>query len=1359
MRKILWIFLIAFLMAPATALAQVTTGTINGTVKDEQGAVIPGAVVTATHTGTNTVYTATTRAVGTFTMPTVRLGRYRLAVESDGFRRGIVENVLVEVGQIATVNVSLQVGIITEEIIVTSDEAQQIINTSNAELSTVVDSERIANLPLDGRNATHLALMQAGVFFERTSTGQGDKLIVHGQRHRSLMITLDGNDTQDNFNRASSIMIDQPLIALNAENVQEFKISTGNTSAEFGRGGAHISAVTKAGSNDLHGAVYLYHRNDATSANEFFNSGLGLEVPKLIRNQFGGGIGGPIIEDKTFFYFGYMQTRESRGIPVNRTVWSAAARTGLFSFLDTTGSNPVCDPNCPSGTTAANIAAWPQLLYTVNPTTGGLLDCSGLVDCFADNYLSTGAYVSGGLFVMDPLVAGSVIPAMPLPNNNQVGDGVNRLGFRFNARVRTTEHLPSFRLDHKITDSHHFFGTANYTSREIDGDFINSREPRWPNLGPLGVRDTLSKAFSLTLRSTLGATMVNEARAGVTAGQNGFPRTQPFNTPNFTLDFDDITDPYSVGGHTGTFRDNQTWHIRDSFSWLRGNHSFKFGAEWRHRWVRNFSALNNEPWGEIDFNDTDNFPGFSEDNIEDAALDSGALACGNVITHTCDMTSGDRNNAEEMFNNLVGAIGDVEHRFNIVDRNDTAYTNGAPEIRRWSNDEFDFFINDTWQFNPNLTINLGLRWEYANIPDERDGLIFVPDGGEDAIFGVSGRTGFFNPGTFTGHGCDPAIFPFTMADLMAGGGPALSNTEVLNMINGCATPNVFGGGKNGRPLWNTDMDNFAPVVSLAWDVFGDQNLVIRTGYRISYFQDHFAMVEDQLDDNEGLRLFKICEPSDASLPCQNPTTPNRENALLRNLTGPPLPIAPPFTGTFRSTFLDSTSQDIRTFIDDLETPYYQEWNLGISHELWENSAIEVRYVGSRGLKLRRNADFNEININALDPVTGQTFLDAFVLAQVNLACNRSFGDDDFSELGNPCNISNPLMNDLIAGDPGEFVDNDDFIDALDFNEPGSFVWSLTIDETSDVGSGGADVRGGAFLGQVLQGRFPANFFVVNPFIASSRFMTNDGISNYHAMEVEFRRRMSNGLTLQANYTFGKALSDYDGDENVLTNDERPSSVINRRYMYGQYVPRHQFNANWLYELPVGPGKALDVENSILQKVLGDWKFGGIIRARTGRPFSFRSGVGTFHRPGISDDNRVNLSQNLTNDELRNLTGRVNIGGNLFWFDPCMSSQLGGVCTDPNAIPGLFQLPNAGELGTSPPTPVYGPGRFTVDFNLIKNVQLTEQYNLAFHWDVFNATNTANFGMPSTNMFSSGFGQITTTTTQARIMQFALRISF
>ncbi|MFQ5926326.1 MAG: carboxypeptidase regulatory-like domain-containing protein, partial [Terriglobia bacterium] len=928
--------LVVVLAVSAGALvAQVElAGRIEGVVMDESKAVIPGASVTATHVATNTVYRATTTAVGRFTIPSVRRGLYTVVVEAPGFRRQVVTDVLVEVGGTADLNITMEVGAVEEEVTVTAETTQEVVNTVDAELGAMVNTRRVLELPLDGRNATHLVRMQPGVYYELDPVGRGNKFFVHGQRHRSVNITLDGVDTQDNLNRASSIMFDQPLIHLAAENVQEFRVVTGNSSAEFTRGGAQITAVTRSGSNEWHGSVFWFHRNDVFRANDFFANKAGNPVPKLLRHQFGGRIGGPIVRDKTFFFFGYEQMRVTQGIPVIRTVFTAEARQGIFRYLDNLRTTPL------------NVANNPGLIRTIN-----LLDCTGAVaaaltaagrtprDCVDGRFTLASPQVVGSAVTLDPFISGTVLAAIPLPNSFDVGDGLNTGGFRFNSGTRTRQHLPAFRLDHRFSDKHTFYATFNYTDREILGDFINNRETIYPALPPLGFRITHARMFTAGLSSSFSPTFINEFRAGVLSGENAFIRNQPFNTPDFTLAFNDFRNPYSPGGGDSV-RDNETWSVRDSFTWVRGKHQIKVGGEFRHRWLHNYSFFETQPFGEIHFDDNDNDPGFSERDLR-------ALSTGGTVS---DIESVDMEAARDILNDILGAVGEVEARFNVTSLT-SGFVLGAPERRLYQVREFDAFFNDTWRISPNLTLNLGVRWELATVPFETQRLLLLPEGGVDAVFGVSGPDGWFNPGVFAGQPCR-ATFPFALDSLAL----ARTSANAINMITSCATRFIPGGSNNALRLWDTDYDNFGPVIGLAWDPLGDGKMAVRAGYRLSYMQDHFAIIHSNVDDNEGLRVDQDCVLPDFQ--CSNtPPAP----FLLRDIVdasgatigGTPVAPIPPFQIPAVRSILDSTFQDFRTYVTNLDTPYYQEWNLSISREFFRNTAVEIRYVGNRGVKLRR----------------------------------------------------------------------------------------------------------------------------------------------------------------------------------------------------------------------------------------------------------------------------------------------------------------------------------------------------------------------------------------------------------------------
>ena len=696
---------------------QQLTGRIEGLVLDPRGGAIGSAAVSATHEGTNFEYRAETTPVGRFLIPNARLGTYRVSAEASGFRRSVVTGVAVEVGTTASLTMPLELGLVSEEITVTAETAQAIVNAIDAEIGATVDNRRVLELPLNGRNAVELAMQQAGVYFERNPDGQGDKLFIHGQRHRAINMTLDGIDTQDNYNRSSATMIDQPLLPMAAENVREFKVITGLSSAEYSRGASQISAVTRSGTNQFHGSVFWFNRNDAFSANDYFNNSAqpAVDTPPLNRNQFGGRIGGPIVRDRTFFYLGYQQTREARGIPVNREVYTAQARGGMFRYLDGLATTP------------ANVAANPAAARSVN-----LLGCGTEIVASLGRDCLDGRFNGGNPASLDPFIRDEIFGLIPLPNNLDVGDGLNTGGFRFNAKTLTFEHLPSARLDHRIGDNHNFYGTLNYVDRDIQGDYINGRERPYPGQEPLGNRVTHSRGFSAGVSSILSPALVNEFRFGYLGGENAFLVNQPFDTP-FTLEMNNIYYPHDPANNDEV-RDNRTVHLRNAASWIKGRHQLKFGVEWRERFVDGYNFDEINPYGHIGLDDNDNPPGYNDGNLL-------ALSGGRSIN------SDDSERARDMSNDLTGSIAFVLQRYNVRDLQ-SGFLPLYPERRTYKNHELDWFVNDTWSLRPNLTLTLGLRWEYASVPYETNGLVLAPEGNLASAYGISGPGGFFN-------GCSP----------------------------------------------------------------------------------------------------------------------------------------------------------------------------------------------------------------------------------------------------------------------------------------------------------------------------------------------------------------------------------------------------------------------------------------------------------------------------------------------------------------------------------------------------------------------------------------------------------------------------
>ena len=1253
-RKFLMIGILMMLVVLSDlAFAQAVRGRIEGSVKDQQGLLIPNATVTAINIGTGEALRATSSGEGVFVFAEVKPGIYRVTGEANGFKKVSVEGIVVQVATVSTVNIGLPVGAATDSVTITAGDSQEVVNSANPEIGDVVDRQRILDLPLDGRNPLELTALQAGVQLRTNADGEIDRFSINGNRTVANNITVDGVNASDNFLKTPA-NVTLPVIPVSVESVGEFRVTTALPSAEFGRGTAQVNAITASGTNQLRGSLFQFHRNTVFNANTFFNNstvnpdtGQTLPREKLIRNQFGGRLGGPVRlpknifgplaydgKDRTFFFFSYEGKRESRGLSRNRVVYTAQARQGIFRYLN----------NLP--TTPANVAANPSAIRSVNVL--GLNNTRTTLDSVVARYLAL----------------------TPTPNNFQLGDGLNTGGYRFNSTILSPSDILSGRLDHRLSAKHSLEATFSYGDVSFLGDYINEGEPLFPN-APYRTRNTLGRGLSTTLRSTLTPSLINEARFGAQLSTLTFGNTATF-PEGYQIDFGTITDP--VNDFLGSGRNLRVLQFTDNLTWIRGSHQFKTGVELRSLWVHRYAFADTLP--RADFSTAVNDPGFVR------------------ATQFPGSTTVDFNNARILANNITGAIGSVFQTFNVLQRG-SGFVAGAPEVREYGNRELDAYAQDTWRVRPNLTVSLGMRYEFQTAPRELNGMALLPVGGSAALFGVSGKGNLFQPGTF--------------------GGPA---TTVLDYAD---------------ELFKADKNNFAPIIGFAWDPFKNGKTSLRGGYRISYVRGSFNTIDGTLDDNEGLVL----------------TTQRNLGGFLRNgVTANPLPT---FNIPSAQSIQVNSTVDVRAFDENLRTPYVQEWTFSIQREVLKNTSLEVRYVGNRGIKLFRGYDVNEVNIFARDPRTGQSFIEAFRIAQNNLEAFKRARPTATPNFKYDATIAgsrpNPLFDDvLFRGRAAAEFQLTNYVQRLEESRAGDFADYVSRVRIAN------NRRGDPFYAAVDAGLLPVNFFRANPNIRGAQLFGNASFSTYHALQVELQRRLTGGLRVQMNYSFAKGLSDFIGSSGDTSSY---LTLRNTRLETSQYNNTHQLNANFIYNLPFGRGrKFLRGVKGAPGQIISGWQLGGIMRYNSGDPLSLLSGRGTFNRDDRSALNSVNVAGNLSREDLQKLADAKTIGSGVFYLDPNLAP---GSSSDASKV--IFQNPEAGTTGTLGLGSIFGPRYWNFDFSALKRTRLTENVNLEFRAEIFNLFNTVNFDNPVTNINSANFGRITSIAGRPRLMQFALRLNF
>src|SRR5215510_6774812 len=410
------LMVVLFAVFPIAAVAQTSTSRITGRVADTKQASIAGASVTITNEATGVSQTQTTTEAGVYAFEALPVGNYTVTVEQNGFKKFVKSGNHIEVNNPLTVDVVLEVGQVSE--VVTVQGGPEQLQTANATLGNVVEQKAIETLPLNGRNPLTLLLLEPGVV-QRSFGGAGSGVHVNGSRDRAYNVTIDGIEANESSvpNPVSN------LYRINPDNVQEFKVTTNNATAEEGRNiGASISIATRSGTSEFHGTGFFFLRNDALNSNEWFANAQKTPKPQIRMGQYGGEMGGPIKKNKTFFFGSYQYNRVDFTQPIDQTfgsfpvVYTAEARAGIFRYW-------VPDPAHPftGGGTTPILRNSPLL---VNPATGALL-----VPLCATNTSIGCVRVYDTRTNGKPLDAtvGTLLKAYPLPNNFSSGtiDGLN----------------------------------------------------------------------------------------------------------------------------------------------------------------------------------------------------------------------------------------------------------------------------------------------------------------------------------------------------------------------------------------------------------------------------------------------------------------------------------------------------------------------------------------------------------------------------------------------------------------------------------------------------------------------------------------------------------------------------------------------------------------------------------------------------------------------------------------------------------------------------------------------------------------------------------------------------------------------
>jgi hypothetical protein len=915
------VFLCVALLWAVTAWGQASTS-LRGLVTDPSGAAVPGAKVTLVNPDTNLTRSVTTAADGTYSFPELLPGTYTLTVESTGFQKYVQTGLTVRVALPATENVQLKVGAITQVVSVSGQAP--LLNTTNASIGETMGSTQILQLPLEARNVPALLSIQPGVVYtsDRTDLYAYDTRsgAVNGERSDQSNVTLDGVDVNDQFANTAF----HSVLPVTVDSVQEFRVTTSNYGANEGRSaGGQVALVTKGGTNNFHGSLYEYNRNTSTVANDYFiksaeaAQGQPNKPPKLIRNIFGGSVGGPFMKNRFFFFFNYEGRRDAQAESAVRRVPSSALRDGIIQYNCDTPSN------CPGG----SITGLSGKSYTVAPGTYALNDAQ--------------------LKAMDPLGLGPNSASLayfnqyPQPNDGTVGDGLNFTGFRFAAPVSRHFNWLIGRLDYKITAN----GNHTLFIRGSGKDDTIGNQPFLPTgpaqfTSPETTQKDLSKGFVIGYTAILGTHWVNNFRYGLTYQSIGTAGNsdQPW---NFIRSLDQ-----------GVFRSNSftvpTHNLVDDVNWIHGSHTFQFGA---NIWIirRNSNTTQNS---------------FSDGVTNADWIDTAKIATsGNALDPGANgypaVSSGFVNGYDFPLAGLLGMVTEVDATYNYhlnKDFTGTAIGQGAAVPRHWSIDEYDLYWQDVWQVKSNLTFTYGVRYSLMSPIWENTGQQVSPTFSLGPWFnqrGVNMKKGIAS-------NVDPLITFGPSGPSY--GKPGFYGWQTRNFAPRIAiawTPRpsiswlqkILGGGDKTviRAGWGMYHDHFGPALATAFDANGAFGL------------------STSLTNPAGVQTIESA-PRYTSMNVIPKTNNNGDQIFIP---------APPavYPQTFPNT-LDSGGFAIAYGLDSsLKTPYSYAIDLSVDRQLPGDMALSVSYVGHLAHRLMAQSDL-AMPLDIVDQKSGISYFQA-----------------------------------------------------------------------------------------------------------------------------------------------------------------------------------------------------------------------------------------------------------------------------------------------------------------------------------------------------------------------------------------------
>jgi hypothetical protein len=1376
-------FVALFGFVPVSLAQTSSTGALSGTVTDPSGGVIVGATVTARNLATGQTRTTTTNSTGSYEFSLLSPGNYSVRFEAAGFKTVDVSSVTIGVTETPTLNRRLEIGSPSVQVTVEANAAS--IQTDNAANGTIISAEEIENLPLVTRNYTQVLDLSPGVVTNvsnASAMGNGTQNVsANGQGGISNSYSMDGANVTQYTSGGAAQLGSMPGIAIpNPDTIQEFKVQTSQYDAGYGRNaGANVEVITKGGSNNFHGDIFEFNRNNFFNANDFFYkiseqaNGQANKPQTLKQNTFGGTLGGRIIKDKLFFFGSYQGFRQLNGIAVNGFATGYEPAAHLMPWNDynfATDGFGCTDIRCTNN--PAGYKAYLGSVFGPGATACGPVSSFGQIATNCNTGFVDGVTVANnGSNISNTAVA-------LLQSKGAFKTGYNQGGFwmagapqgcplagpqptpPLSSGCQLAISLPT------IANENQYMGNSDWiinSKNTLHERYLYQSDPETQsfdcligNCNPGSPADVvyLSHTGTLRLTSILKNNLVNEARftfqrnledatdpnplmacnlanggSIIPLNNNGQPCSA--NVPLPIKDFGiipsiDVLNLYSPSGSwsqggnfagTGENIDNE-FQVGDQVSWNHGIHTLRagFDAEWDQ--YNNKTPASGR--GEVLFDNVADFLTSSSGLAIDGTPQTGLPPSGGIPMPGCGFFG---------FSNCAGGAAPIALRGLLTHYNRI----GA----------YDAFGQDDIKVNAKLTVNVGLRWEYDGWPSDKIGQftniwtsqLASVNTGSFFLDGGSTLAGFVVPKNY---------------DRAAGlVGPDGSTGVLVN--------------KNNTLLSGSPLHNFMPRIGVAWQPFGNK-FVARAGY--GWFYDRAGSI--YLVDN-------LLSLPPYSSPIIGTAISNLENTLhspFQASAGIPLTWTPRYlTGCASGGAVTCSGQyDLNAYnaFGALNTsalaqasnsnqmanrlPLTQAYNLDLQYDFGHGWVADVGYVGSHSIHvLNQGSPINTAHL---------------VGSPASLLCGGTTGDcaaQDLAMLKNP-NFS--------GGNP------------IPFNDSANPT-PITVNTTQNV---------------------PGRVSYLGYTAAGLTATDTRGDALYNSLQAQVRHNFSHGMLFQASYTWSKNLTDVNSAESGLldvgqtdfgtTGSNNPLDLAQQ---YGPYSGERtqRLIVSYTYSLP------WKSKTGLSGHLLSGWSLSGITTVQNGQPMTVTdAGGGTIYggssRALLADGVnckgdgvcasgiKVATSGSTTQRVLSGLPGSPTFGsptagwinGNAFTsfatitasspfciggvFDPFGSAAAtcgaAGFFAPP---PGASNYEIAGTgWGNSPVGIITGPGQWNWDMSLQKNTKIAEWGTLQFRTEFYNIWNHPQFTNPNSTAFTAaGFGEINSSSVAPRVIQFGLKFVF